>query len=104
MKIAIVSSAAIALSLFASPAAHAAVIASLGDNGSAFTAIGALGTRVGGTIYMSDQPFADIPKGGVFNNQFLASGPSSGNPATITFNNALNYLSFLWGRRTLTIY
>lgn len=97
MKIAIVSSAALALSLLAAPAAHATVLATLGNNGSAFTPIAALGTRVGGTIYTSDQPFADIPKGGIFNNQFLAAGPTPGNPSTITFNNALNYLSFLWG-------
>jgi len=97
MKIAIVSSAAIALSLLAAPAAHATVIASLGNNGSAFTSIGSLGTRVGGMVYTSDEPFADIPKGGIFNSEFLASGPSSGAPATITFNSALNYLSFLWG-------
>lgn len=97
MKIAIVSSAAIALSLLAAPAAHATVIASLGNNGSAFTSIGSLGTRVGGMVYTSDEPFADIPKGGIFDSEFLASGPSSGAPATITFNSALNYLSFLWG-------
>lgn len=97
MKIAIVSSAAIALSLLAAPAAHAAVIASLGDNGSAFIPIGSLGTRVGGSVYTADKPFADIPKGGVYQGEFLAAGPTSGNPATITFNKALNYLSFLWG-------
>ncbi|MBV1687282.1 PEPxxWA-CTERM sorting domain-containing protein [Novosphingobium sp. G106] len=97
MKITVVSSAAIALSLLAAPAAQATVIAGLGNNGSSFVTIDSLGTRSGGTIYTADQPFADIPKGGVFNNQFLAVGKTAGTPSTITFANALNYLSFLWG-------
>ncbi|MBV1688105.1 PEPxxWA-CTERM sorting domain-containing protein [Novosphingobium sp. G106] len=101
MRIATVSSAAIALSMLAAPAAHAVVIGTLGNNGSAFVTIDSLGSRTGGTIYTADQPFADIPAGGVYNNQFLASGPSSGTPpgtpAVITFNQPLTYLSFLWG-------
>jgi hypothetical protein len=98
MRIAIVSSAAIALSLLAAPAAHAVVVGSLGTSGTPFVTIDSLGARVGGTIYNADQPFADIPAGGIYNNEFLASGPTSTNPATITFSNpVLNYLSFLWG-------
>lgn len=54
-------------------------------------------TLVGGTIYNSDQPFADIPKGSIFGNSFLAAGPSSNTAALITFQNATNFLSFLWG-------
>lgn len=96
MKITVLSSAALALSMLAAPAAQAAVIASLG-NGGAFVTIDSLGTRSGGTIYTADQPFADIPKGSIFNNQFLAVGKTAGSPSTITFANALNYLSFLWG-------
>jgi len=98
MKIAFVSGAAIALSMLAAPAAQAVVVGSLGTSGTPFVTIDSLGARVGGTIYTADQPFADIPAGGVFNNQFLASGPSSFNPATITFGSpTLSYLSFLWG-------
>lgn len=97
MKFAVVSSAALALSMLAAPAAQAAVIASLGNSESSFISIDALGTRSGGTIYTADQPFADIPKGGVFNGQFLAVGKTAGTPSTITFANALSYLSFLWG-------
>ncbi|HEX7929859.1 MAG TPA: PEPxxWA-CTERM sorting domain-containing protein [Sphingomicrobium sp.] len=97
MRIAVVSSAALALSMLAAPAAHAVVVAGLGNSGSSFVTIDSLGTRSGGTIYTADQPFADIPKGSVFNNQFLAVGKTAGSPSTITFATALNYLSFLWG-------
>ena len=51
----------------------------------------------GGTVYTSDQPFADIPKGGVFGGSFLAAGPTSGALATLTFLSPTNYLNFLWG-------
>ncbi|HEX8057065.1 MAG TPA: PEPxxWA-CTERM sorting domain-containing protein [Novosphingobium sp.] len=97
MRMTALSSAAIALSMLAAPAAQATVIASLGNNGSPFVSIDSLGTRSGGMIYTADQPFADIPAGGVFNNQFLAVGKTAGTPSTITFATALNYLSFLWG-------
>lgn len=97
MKLAVASSAAVALSMLVAPATQAAVIASLGNNGSPFVTIDSLGTRSGGMIYTADQPFADIPKGGVFNNQFLAVGKTAGTPSTITFAKALDYLSFLWG-------
>lgn len=92
-----VVSAAIAVSLFAAPAAHAVVVGSLGTGGSPFVTIDSLGARLGGTLYTSDQPFADIPKDSIYNNQFLAVGKTAGSPSTITFANALNYLSFLWG-------
>ncbi|MBV1692514.1 PEPxxWA-CTERM sorting domain-containing protein [Novosphingobium sp. G106] len=97
MKFTVASSAAIALSMMAASGAHAVVVGSLGSSGSPFVTIDSLGTRSGGTIYTSDQPFADIPKGGVYNNQFLAVGQTAGSPSIITFANALNYLSFLWG-------
>lgn len=97
MKIGALSGAAIALSVLAAPAAQATVIAGLGNNGSSFVTIDSLGTRSGGTLYTADQPFADIPKGGILNDQFLAVGKTAGSPSTITFATALNYLSFLWG-------
>lgn len=97
MKMTVVPGAAIALSMLAAPAAHATVIASLGNGGSPFVSIDALGTRSGGAIYTADRPFADIPKGTILNNQFLAVGKTAGTPSTITFATALNYLSFLWG-------
>lgn len=59
----------------------------------------------GGTIYMGDQPFADVPKVAV--NGFLAAGPTSGDPALVTFAGAVGYVSFLWGSpdtyNTLTV-
>ncbi|MBV1692418.1 PEPxxWA-CTERM sorting domain-containing protein [Novosphingobium sp. G106] len=96
MKFAVVSSA-MALSFLLGPAAQATVVASLGTSGSPFVAIDALGGRSGGAIYNSDQPFADIPKSGIFNNQFLAVGKTAGTPSSINFASALSYLSFLWG-------
>src|SRR4249920_3517231 len=52
-------------------------------------------TIVGGTVYSSDQPIADIPFGTV--GSFLAAGPSSTEPATMTFASPTNAVSFLWG-------
>lgn len=84
--------------------ASAAVTGSLGGGFLPFSSLsaggldgGATATLLGGTIYNSDQPFADIPKGGVYQGNFLAAGPSSGPVATLTFTTAINYLSFLWG-------
>lgn len=48
-------------------------------------------------MYTSDQPFADIPAGGVSGGTFLAAGPTSGEPAVLTFQVPISYLSFLWG-------
>ncbi len=56
-----------------------------------------LGTISGGTIFASDQPFADIPAGAVFENLFLSSGPTSTSPSTLTFNVPVFGISFLWG-------
>ncbi len=84
--------------------AHAQVAGSLGGGTEPFVSLssaglggGALATLAGGTVYNADQPFADIPSGGVFGNAFLAAGPTSGNLATLTFGAPVNYLSFLWG-------
>lgn len=83
---------------------RANVIGSIGGGSSDFHTLtsagldgGATATLLGGSIYTSDKPFADIPKGGVFGSSFLAAGPSSGNTATLTFNVPTSYLSFLWG-------
>ncbi len=96
--------AAAALAIAASAGANASVIGGLGGGGGPFLSIstagldgGAVATLVGGSIYNSDRPFADIPAGGVFENTFLAAGPTSGQPATLTFAPNINYLSFLWG-------
>ena len=59
---------------------------------------GAVATLSGGTTYTNDQPFADIPKGGVFGGVFLAAGPTSGAPAVLSFlNGGVSFVSFLWG-------
>jgi hypothetical protein len=90
--------------LLASTSANAAVTIALGSNGGAFVSLtnaglagGSIATLSGGTIYNSDQPFADIPAGGVFGSTFLAAGPTSGAPATLTFAPGVTSISFLWG-------
>ncbi|HWH83976.1 MAG TPA: PEP-CTERM sorting domain-containing protein [Burkholderiaceae bacterium] len=68
---------------------------------------GTVATISGGSIFTADQPFADIPKGSLFGNNFLAAGPTPGNPSTMTFTSSLDYISFLWGSpdtyNTLTV-
>jgi hypothetical protein len=94
--------------LVAPTAASASIVGNLGFSGAPFLSLGSSGlaggtvaTLAGGTIYNSDQPFADIPAGGVFGGNFLGSGPSSGvplgTPAELTFVTPISYLSFLWG-------
>ncbi|GGB15365.1 hypothetical protein GCM10011380_01010 [Sphingomonas metalli] len=89
---------------FAPSVADAALTIGMGGNTTALLTLssaglngGSVATLSGGTIYNSDQPFADIPKGGIFGNAFLAAGPLAGQPATLTFTNPVTYLSFLWG-------
>ena len=86
--------------------AHATVTGSLGGGTGTFLTLssaglngGSVATLSGGTIYGSDQSFADIPAGSVYGGNFLAAGPSSGaNSATLNFvNGGLNFISFLWG-------
>ncbi|MBN8991531.1 MAG: hypothetical protein J0H42_25090 [Rhizobiales bacterium] len=84
--------------------ADAMVVGSLGGGTGPFLTLsssglngGTVATLQGGTIYTSDQPFADIPSGGVAGGTFLAAGPTSGEPAVLTFHTPINYLSFLWG-------
>ena len=59
----------------------------------------------GGTVYMGDKTFADVPKGTV--TGFLAAGPTSSDPAVLTFTGMVSYVSFLWGSpdtyNTLTV-
>lgn len=89
--------------LLASIGAHATVAGSLGGGFGTFLSLstdltaGPVATRTGGTLYTTDQPFADIPAGTVFQNTFLAAGPTAGAPATLTFTTPLDYISFLWG-------
>jgi hypothetical protein len=113
MKITTLMTASVA-ALLASTAAQAQISGSLGNNGGPFTSLtsaglggGSVATLTGGTVYTADQPFADIPAGGIFGNMFLAAGPTSGNTATLNFASGYNYVSFLWGSpdtyNTLTI-
>lgn len=78
--------------------------------------LGSMGTISGGTLYTTDQPFADAGAfgspvngpAGLQGNRFLAAGPSSNGTATLTFGSALSYISFLWGSpdtyNTLTVF
>ena len=102
-----------AAALTASFAASATVTGSLGGGTGSFLALSGpaactvgtpctlgpgVATVVGGTTYAADQTFADIPAGGtIFGGNFLAAGPTSGEPSTMTFTTPLNYISFLWG-------
>ena len=100
MKLALAAAALCALS----PAANAAVIGSTGGGTGSFSTLtsagldgGATATLQGGKIYTADQPFADIPKGGISGGTFLAAGLLAGQPAILTFSSPVAYLSFLWG-------
>ncbi|MBC8055634.1 MAG: PEP-CTERM sorting domain-containing protein [Rhizobiales bacterium] len=69
---------------------------------------GTVATLAGGTVYTADQPFADIPAGAIFGGDFLAAGPTSTSPATLSFTGGgVDYISFLWGSpdtyNTLTV-
>lgn len=94
-----------AAALCASMAANAAVTGSLGGGSGTFLQLstaglsgGSVATLSGGTVYTQDQPFADIPAGGIFGGNFLAAGPTSGAPATLSFTGTgVDYISFLWG-------
>ena len=93
--------------VLAAAAASANVTHGVGGPGASFVSLSTAGLVTGGTIYTMDQPFADIPKGALFENKFLAAGPSSGSPSTLSFGAGVGYLSFLWGSpdtyNTLTI-
>ena len=96
----VVAAAALAASL----AAHADVSGSLGGGYGSFLSLsssglegGTVATLLGGTVYTSDRPFADIPAGNVFESKFLAVGPTAGQPATLSFTAPVDYISFLWG-------
>ena len=84
--------------------ANAALVGSLGGGTGPFRTLtsagldgGAVATFAGGTVYTADMPFADIPKGDIAGNAFLAAGPLAGQPAVLSFTNPASYVSFLWG-------
>jgi hypothetical protein len=91
--------------LAASVGVHAGVSGSTGASSSSFLTLssagldgGSVATLTGGTIYTADEPFADIPKGGLFGGTFLGAGPTAGSAATLTFTGAgVSFVSFLWG-------
>jgi hypothetical protein len=93
-----------AAALCATMGANAQVAGSLGGGFGTFLDLSAAGlnsgsvaTLSGGTVLFADQPFADIPKNVVIGG-FLAAGPSTGSPATLSFTGAgVDYISFLWG-------
>jgi len=112
MKKSLLYLAAAALAMVAS-AATAQVTGALGGNaGPPYATFGPTGlctagtpctlttpansaTIVGGTVWGSDQPNADIPFGTV--GSFLAAGPTNTEPATMTFAQGISAVSFLWG-------
>lgn len=103
MKLLLSGIAALAVAAAVQPA-NAVVVGSLGGGTGPFVSLssaglggGSIATLSGGTVYSNDQPFADIPKGGVYGGSFLAAGPTSGEPAVLTFTSPVSYLSFLWG-------
>jgi hypothetical protein len=100
MKLALAATALCALPTVA----NAAVIGSTGNATGSYSTLtaagldgGATATLSGGTVYNSDLPFADIPKGGVYGGNFLAAGLLAGQPAVLTFTQPVTFLSFLWG-------
>ena len=97
--------AAIALLASLSSAANAALVQSVGHNGSLSiqalnldnSGITGVATQSGGAVYDTTHPgFAAMPQPGTIGN-FLAAGPSNNGNATLSFINPLSYLSFLWG-------
>jgi hypothetical protein len=104
MRYGIFALAGAAFALVASASAHAQVTGSLGGGTGTFLELsdaglngGTVATLTGGDVLSADQPFADIPAGGVFGDDFLAAGPTVGQPATLNFVAETSYLSFLWG-------
>ena len=85
--------------------AQANVVGNVGGSSDDFLTLSSLGlndgtvaTLSGGVVYTSDEPFADIPKGGLYGGTFLASGPTAGSASTLTFTgDGVSFVSFLWG-------
>ena len=104
MKKLLLGAATALTALTLAPSANAQVVGKAGQAALPFATLstaglnnGALASLVGGTIFTSDQPFADIPKGGISGGNFLAVGPTAGEPATLTFNQPVNLFGFLIG-------
>ncbi len=100
MKLALLGAAMCAMPTMA----EAALVGSLGGGTGPFLTLssaglngGSVATLSGGTVYTSDQPFADDPAGTISGGTFLAAGPLAGQPASLNFTNPVTYLSFLWG-------
>jgi hypothetical protein len=96
---------AAAFTMFTVMPASAQVVGSLSNNAASnLLTLNSLGlssgmtqvaTLTGGTVFTSTQPNADDPQG--YLGTFLAAGPTAGQPATLTFTQPTNFLSFLWG-------
>ena len=94
-----------AAALVSSMGANATVAGSMGGGYGSFLTLSSAGlsdgatpvaSLMGGTVYSSDQPNADIPKPPM--STFLAVGPTAGQPATLSFaGGGVDYVSFLWG-------
>jgi hypothetical protein len=97
-----------ALGAFAAVSAHAMLTWSVGGGMTPFLALapagacgvcslgGSFASISGGSIYTTSSPgAAAMPVGTVGN--FLAAGPTPGQPSIITFSTAVPYVSFLWG-------
>jgi len=112
--------ATLAVALAAATGAQATVSGSLGGEYGTFATLSGTGvvpnsggtlsgatsaTIVGGTVFAADQTFADDVVPG---ENFLAAGPTAGQPSVLTFATPVNYISFLWGSpdtyNTLTVF
>ena len=99
----------ITAALATSAGVQAQVTGSLGSGSSDFLSLSVsqpcapctLGPGVGiingGSTWTSDLPFAHMPAGGVFENRFLAAGPTSTVPSILNFITPVDHISFLWG-------
>ena len=105
----LIKSLLVSAALAASFGAHAGVTPTLGGTSGSFLTLSATGTSggtlgpytiTGGKVYTTDETFASDPsESGIalYGGNFLAAGPTAGQPATIDFGAGIDYISFLWG-------
>jgi hypothetical protein len=99
-------SASAGAQVYATVQSYTGTFLSLSGPGQCFPVDCTLGGTVaniaGGSVFGGDLPFADIPKGSLWENKFLAAGPNPNIPvtgplATMTFTTPVSNIGFLWG-------